>query len=534
MRFLIVWMFFVILGHSAWATPDPDGLRALAYAGDVDGVEAAFVAIHAEERAGGISYDELRDRYLALIIFDPRVLTFTDRWLQEYPNSPHAHAIRAWQLYNASSEIRGEKNPRDTYSLALEGFNALQAQSLDHAQAAYQAAPDLVPASDALLALQMSHRFLAPTDFAQLFGDIMAVTPNSWSLFLATKPARPEWGGGGSAIVRGLCDSFAGLVTDVPNYDSDTCFVHSIFSSESYLRDSVVVAEASRILDGSDHPYLDEARLLQGYAATADIIPAGSDAPQTYHRNPQVAATLAEILSRPGYMDRGQAEIYDMNFAQPFELPLLLPMMIEREVAWAQERLTVDPYDSKAIAVMTRIHYDAYGNLVPDHLSVPQSIALLERRLLISPYNAEVWWQLARLIQLQEMSLLASPSDAYYENAIVYSNYDVFAVQVYLQAKYDQIKRRLWAEQSELSGRFMDAALFSDGFCPFIRLENLKQFMCNGPRSDSGDCGGWGPDPERILALALERATAANQCIAERRANPEDLAFAPVTVDLTD
>lgn len=82
MRNVLLTIFLIFIGQSALATPSPDELRAMAYAGDVDGVEAAYVAIHAEERAGGISYDELRQRYLALIVFDPRVLTFTDNWLQ--------------------------------------------------------------------------------------------------------------------------------------------------------------------------------------------------------------------------------------------------------------------------------------------------------------------------------------------------------------------------------------------------------------------------------------------------------------------
>ena len=80
----------------------------------------------------------------------------------------------------------------------------------------------------------------------------------------------------------------------------------------------------------------------------------------------------------------------------------------------------------------------------------------------------------------------------------------------------------------------MDQALFEDGFCPYLRLENLKLFLCNGPRSGNMDCGGWGPSPEHVLAVAMERATDANLCIAERRADPADLAFAPTTIDLTD
>ncbi len=534
MRNLILTILLVIAGQPAHATPNPDELRAMAYAGDVAGVEAAYTAIHAEERAGGISCDELRRRYLALIVYDPRVLGFTQDWLAAYPGSPHAHAIRSWQLYNASFEIRGEKIPRDTYYLALDGFNVLQADALDHAMAAYQAASDLVPASDALLSLQTSNRFLWPVEFAQLIGDIMTVTPNHHSLFLATETARPQWGGGGSAAVRDLCDTFAPRVTDVADYDADICFVASIFSSDTYLRDSAAMAEANRLLDGSDHLYLDNARLFQGFAAMEDIIPPGSDAPQTYHRNPEVAATLAAILSRPGYLDTHEVENYDSFYAEPLGLPLILPEMIEREVSWAHDRLAVDPYDPKAIAALTMTRWDSFGAPMPDILPVPERIALLKRRLLINPYLSEVWSTLAFLVQQQEMSPFDSPSDVYYENAIVYSNYEVFPVQFYLQAKYEQINRRLRAEQFELSGRFMDQSLFEDGFCPYLRLENLKQFLCQGPRSGDMACGGWGPGPERVLAEALQRSTAANLCIAERRANPDDLAFQPVEVDLQD
>jgi hypothetical protein len=534
MRNALLTIILIFISQSAQATPTPDVLRALAYAGNVDGVEAAYVAIHAEQRAGGLSYDELRQRYLALIVYDPRVLGFTQDWLDAYPDSPHAHAIRAWQLYMAAFEIRGEKSRRDTYYLALEGFDALQAQALDHAAIAYEAAPDLVSASDAMLALQMTHRFLGPVEFAQVIGDIMAVTPNHHSLMLAADTAMPQWGGGGSATVRDLCDTFASFVTDVTAYDSDICFVEIIFSLDTYLRDSSAMAEANRLLEGSDHPYLDGARLFQGFAAMEDIIPPGSDAPQTYHRNPEFAARLAAILSRPGFTNTETAANYDSFYATPLGLPPMLPDIIEQEVAWAQSRLLADPYDPKAIAALTMPHFDAFGAPMPDILPVPERIALLKRRLLVNPYLPEVWDTLALLVQQQHMSPFDNPADVYYENAIVYSNYDVFAVQYYLQAKYEQINRRIRAEQFELSGRFMDQALFEDGYCPFIRLENLKQFLCNGPRSDAWVCGGWGPDPVRVLAEALQRSTAANLCVAERRANPEDLAFQPVEVDLRD
>ena len=534
MRNLLLTIILIIIGQPALATPSPDDLRAMAYAGNVDAIEAAYVAIHAEERAGGMTYDDLRQRYLALVVYDPRILGFTQSWLDAFPNSPHAHAVRAWQLYHAAFEIRGERGSRDTYYLAFEGFDQLQAQALDHAMTAYQAATDLVAASDALLVLQTSHRFLGPTDFAQLLADIMTVTPNHQSLFLAAETAKPQWGGGGAPAVRYLCNTYAAAVMDVAHYDPDTCFVEVLFSSESYLRDTPAMAEANRLLEGNDHPYLDAARLFQGFAAMEDIIPAGSDAPQTYHRNLDDAVTLASILARPDVYDTQAAENYDNFYAIPLGLPLILPEMIEREVAWAQGRLVEDPYDPKAIAALTETRYDSIGAPMPDRLSAPERVTLWKRRLLVNPYLPEAWSSLGMLVQLQELSPFASPLDAYYENAIVYSNYDVRQIQYYLHAKYEQINRRLRAEQSELSGRFMDEALFDDGFCPYLRLENLKQFLCNGPRSDSWLCGGWGPGPEQVLAEALERATAANLCIAERRANPEDLAFTPTTIDLTD
>lgn len=534
MRKLLLSIVLIVLGQSALATPNADELRAMAYAGDVARVEAGYVAIFAEQRAGGISYDELRERYLALVVYDPRVLDFTQTWLDAYPDSPHAHAVLAWQLIKAASEIRGKDMPRDTYYLALEGFDALETQALDHAFIAYQAAPDLVFASSALLSLQTSHRFLGPVEFEELLAEIMAVTPSHRSLYLAVETELPQWRGGGSSAVRDLCDTYATMITDVADYDSDTCFVESIFKSFSYVRDTAAMAEANRLLDGNDHPYLDDARLFQAFAALDDIIPPGSDAPQTSHRNLDVAATLAAILSRPGFRDTHAAENYDNFYAEPFGLPPLLPLVIAQAVAWAQNRLTIDPFDPKAIAALTVTRHDPYGAPLPGILSAADRIALLKRRLLVNPYLSETWSQLGEIVQMQELSPFASTSDAYFVNAIVYSNYDVFAVQYYLQSKYDQINRRLRAEEFELSGRFMDDALFDDGFCPYLHLENLKQYLCNGPRSDSRACGDWGPGPERVLALATQRATAANLCVTERRANLEDLAFSPITIDLTD
>ena len=535
MRKLLAVILLIVIGHSAMATPSPDELRAMAYAGNVDGVEAAYVAIHAAERAGGISYTELRQRYLALIVFDPRVLTFTDNWLQRYPDSPHAHAIRAWQLYNGAFAIRGDAVPRNTYYLALEGFDQLRYLALDHAWQAYQNAPDLVPASDALLSLQKPIQFLGWADFWRFLGDIMTVTPNHQSLILATSTALPQWGGGGPAVVRDICDRYSSVITDVENYNSDICFIEAMLNPEHYWPHEPAAQEALAILPGQDHPILDYIRFQQA------VMPFDNQSPDIVNdfvqRDPQGARAAAEIagelIRRPEYVRTGDANSYDNAFAIPLGLPRMLPEVIVRQVEWAKQRIDEDPFDPVAIATLS--HTNFFGVPVPDPFSTEQIVSMMQRQALVKPYDPEIWRALGDLVASLQTSHFSTEADVYYINSIVYSNYDWYRIQHYLQVKYEFINHALYVEEREMGGRFISEALFQDGFCPFIRLENLKTLICQGPRSDDPNCPyGWGPGPERVLAEALQRSTAANLCVAERRANPEDLAFQPVEVDLQD
>jgi hypothetical protein len=531
MRKLLLTIILIIIGQPALATPSPDELRAMAYSGNVDGIEAAYVAIHAEERAGGISYDELRELYLALVVYDPRVLGFTQDWLDAYPNSLHAHAIRARQLYLASFAIRGEANPRNTYPLALEGFRQLKDEALSHAWTAFQSAPDLVFASDSLLALQRTHRFMSAANFDQFVRDIFAVTPNHQSLIWATETAEPQWGGGGSSEVRRLCNQFAPMVRDIQNYDADTCFIEAIFHSATYIRDRAVIQEANFLLERNDHPILGRARLFQAFEGLEDLIEAGGSEIQTYHSGPEDARIVANVILDPDFRDFEKADTYDRMFARPLGIPRLLPMMVEREVTWAQDRIVDDPFDPAAIVDLTRL--DFYGVPTPNPLSFEERQALLKRRLMVNPYSSEAWIDLALLIDANRQPHTSVVTDPYYINAIVYSNYGVRAVVSFLNVKSGRISGMRYLEDRDSMNRHISEALFVNGYCPYLRLVNLRQFLCEGPRLGDMSCGfAYGANSEQMYAEALQRATDANLCIAERRANPEDLAFEPVTVDL--
>jgi hypothetical protein len=532
MRKLLLTIILIIIGQPALATPSPDELRAMAYSGNVDGIEAAYVAIHAEQRAGGMSYTELRELYLALIVFDPRVMAFTDNWLEGHPDSPHAHAIRAWQLYNSAFAIRGNRVSRDTYFLALEGFDELRYEALSHAWIAYGLAPDLVPASDALLSLQTPIQFLGSTDFGQFLGDVMTITPNHQSLILATSTALPQWGGGGPPIVREICDRYSSVITDVENYNSDICFIEAMLNRDHYWSYEPAAQEALALLSGQDHPILDYIRFQQ---AVLPFDPGFPEPENEFVRlDPEGARAAAEVagelIQRPDYVKTGDANSYDNAFAIPLGLPRMLPEVIARQVDWAEQRIVEDPFDPAAIATLA--HTNFFDVPVPNPLPIEQIISLMKRQALVKPFDPEIWRALGDLVVSQQTSYFSTEADLYYINSIVYSNYDLYRVQHYLQVKYEFIKHAIYAEEHELRGRYISEALFTDGFCPFLQLENLKTYLCEGPRSDNPDCAyGWGPGPEQVYAEALQRATDANLCIAERRANPEDLFFQPIEVD---
>ncbi len=214
--------------------------------------------------------------------------------MEDYPDSTYAHTAFAWLYYTSGRHMRGTDLAIFTY---LEASQRSQ-DDFDRAgrlvNVAVKQAPDLVPASDAVLALNLVRR---EGRDRELLGYIMDRAPNYGSVKRALASAQPKWGGTFDDALF-ICGTYAGMVPDVPDYDADVCLIDAAFTYDygDHVRD-----EARKALRKNDHPLLAHARpkiLKPG------LTPAGD-------------ARVRDYLEGPGATDTEMAAAYDHAVAEP-------------------------------------------------------------------------------------------------------------------------------------------------------------------------------------------------------------------------
>ena len=95
-----------------------------------------------------LSADDMRDLFIVLSRSHPKTTAFVDSWLQQDTGNHYARIARAWSLWNAAGTIASSRNGW-SYDVARR----MREQGLLHARFAYAAAPDLIPASDAVIVM---------------------------------------------------------------------------------------------------------------------------------------------------------------------------------------------------------------------------------------------------------------------------------------------------------------------------------------------------------------------------------------------
>ena len=144
MRFRFPLMLAALLSPSAvLAGPSPEEVRALALAGDMAGVEAAFDTLRAASDAGEATGQDLRTLVEALAGSDPALAAFADRWIAAEPASPHARTVRAWQLVDEGWRLRGGQSMTWISQDAFDGWQDRHGQAADSGRKGLVARPPL-------------------------------------------------------------------------------------------------------------------------------------------------------------------------------------------------------------------------------------------------------------------------------------------------------------------------------------------------------------------------------------------------------
>lgn len=511
MRGIVFLLILLVMAVSARATVTPETLREMAYAGDIDGAEAAFAQAHAESVSGDISYDALRELTSVLIVSHPDVIDFVDAWMHEYPDSPYAQIAYVFQLRQTAWRLRGERFVGQTPPAAMQAFQDLQNRGMTIALGAYAQAPDYVPASDAVILHQLTTKRLDWDAFAVIVEDVMAITPNRGSLWRVSLLTLRQWGGVGHLGVQGLCEQYADRITDVDDgYSVDVCIIDLIHTTSS---SETAQAFANQRLGTLTHPNVLLARLRQARDR------------QTLEDDALILSYLADV----SLMDRQNATNLAWQLRIDENSEAQLRAMDARWQAEAEAGIIHDPYNRNYIEVLLgRYGLPVAQSRYYDNAALARREILTQRLAAGALFDASAWADIGlskrNSARTSAEMLLADP---YYINAIYYGDYAQEYTTALMVAKAELFALHQMFVASGQATELTDEELEQDVLCPLARVDRLFVAMCEAnpdPRQPCSDFEAVYP-PYRE---AMEHIVDHGLCEAERAAEIEDLLYLPV------
>ncbi|MEE9427050.1 MAG: hypothetical protein V3V25_02775 [Paracoccaceae bacterium] len=499
----------------------PEQIRKLTQKMDFDAVEEILSQAHKASLIGEITYDELREMFRVFQSTAPKMQEFVEAWVDEARDSPYALSALTWNLYTAGWHMRGELSPQFSYMEGRLRFINLHERATRLARRAYEIAPNLVPASDAMLRLTLtngSNSTTPPSGAAQqvrILEKVMALTPNRGSLVRALSITQPNWGGSFEGAVL-ICSKFADLVPDVDGYSTDICLVDAAYT---YKHGAVVKYRAREALNGSDAEYLD-------YARRQDWEPGIS------RRQDQ---EILEYLEGEGSTDYKLARNYDRSVSDLQGSLSLTKVVYAAFIAETSEQLSTDPYNPKLIKFLTEPPFGALPGDYED--SHDEDFKLAKLALNAAPYDADVWNNIA-LVSHSSTHPTNAEEIPYFENAMIFANYKPAYFFEYLTAKRaDHAAIYEGANNTNLTGQQL-ASVDEAVTCPLIRLVRSKEMMCLAVQNDdpyyyTTACE-WDPVNDGFLDGLISQAESRNACDFEISSETMDLfVMEPSETDFT-
>lgn len=511
MRFFLS-LAFVLSATSVVAAISPEEMRALAYANDIDAAEAAMAEAHAESLTGETSFEDLRALVDILRTTHPDVVDFVGAWRVAYPDSAYPKAIQAFQLNDLSWHYRGQEFADKTHPDAIWAFRKMQDEAAILASEAFEISADFLPASDAVLTMQLATRHLRPARFEGVQRMVMSRQPNTHTLYLAARTAMPQWGGGGNRAIRQLCGFYAVLVPD-PEYSTDVCAAEMI---AAFGDDQKAGEFLDTVISASDHPNLWEARIRRAM----------------HHRTPADRAFLMDHLAQPGSTTGFLPHFFRYWFDQDADSLQLLEDVNRRMQAEARAALRHDPFNGEQLTV-------ALGDYVPfaqSHNGLWKDSDILRRRMVLArPFDAATWTNATTGMPEVYEAATIRDQDAYFINAIYYSDHGMSEVLALYGRKY-----RMYYRYHDANVRYQITPDYLSEeeeiellLCPIARLSRMVRVHCETFEGSTPVlmCDPThGAAPKAAFILADRGAEAL--CPDEMAAPLVELGYLPLPVDL--
>lgn len=520
--FRVIAILAVIFATPSYAEITPRDMRQLAYDNDFAGMETTFADLHQQSLDGEITYDDLRSLVSGLLVTHPDVLDFSKQWIADYPNSPYANAVRAFQVYQQSFDLRGNEAWARTPTRAQEAFVTLQDMAMTLALAGFEAAPDSIPASDAVFRINRSTHWIDDAGLDDLRTQVLGRSHDVGSLKRSLDSADINWGGGGAQEIYRVCDAFAGMITDLENYDPIACTIHMIHAGTVEPEAELWSYEA---LGDRTDDFLFLARTNR--ALEAARIAERTEGPMR-DDNQSDRDLILSYFEANNVLDVYMVDSFRRLFVHDSESDAVLVALSDRSLAWNAEALKADPLNVRYMDALTR--EDAV--IVPDGVGrVPMDMAQRKvfavRRAIAQPFHRESWVTLRSQLTDRPEVGYAARADAIYGNAIAYTDNavrDVIAMLRYKLSVDDAYQRALLRTPDFQV--ISEAEVLTDITCPIVRLERLLAVQCK----IEDNCDTMTVDDAPHLAQILNKVRADNTCQTERNASIDDLYFVPVIV----
>lgn len=520
MRIFLALFVALTLSQPVQAAPTPAEMRTHAYAGDFQALEDSLAQAHQLSLAGDMTFDDLRDLVIAITTTHPTFLATTDAWLVAYPNSPYANVARAFQYRTVGWNMRGSGVARGKSRDALAAFRDYQWAAAEHARTAYLAAPDYIPASDAVFRLQPATKMLPRLGYLAIVANVMQTTPNLGSLERAAGFAESGWGGNGLRDVTFLCETYAGMIPD-HTYDEDICVIHLAYAARLRRQEMALAWER---IGRRTHPTIEEAWAFRLTATPED------------EQRPGDAAVVERYLTGSGRTDHNMAWRYALSFdVRAPAAQQLLSDVADAAVAEAREAITHDPFSPAILKILQRgaplLNLNANDHLGEYNSDTKKTLWL--RMAVASPFNAQSWLDVAWSFTNETDDILANRAMPYYANALFYSDHDIHVVEFALLHIIDVLGFDHFTRNPDATEVSVTQATPPEFACEFIRLDRIATHLCRQIGMGPERC----PEIKQFRPFydeLVSQARATGQCQTEESASFADLKYDPVEVLLED
>lgn len=469
-------LLFVAIGLAAPVQSSPvEEIRALAIAGEVAAVETRMAELHDTALETG-EFDALRAVNAQVFgTTHPAVIAMLADWSAEYPESPYAQAGLAWNHYHRAFLLRGTEYVGRTPPQRMAAFREEIDRAVDAAIAAFERAPDYLPASDAMIVMSLHSR--GRIDPAPVFEAAMAEWPNWRTLHNMIGTVRPQWGGSVEAVLQ-LCADYAEAV---PDYDLDACAIEAVLTG-TMPRDLQRIA--LNLLAERNEPWLDYLRLARR-AVIVDMVRAGEA--------DRVEAMIERALEKPTVNVEDAVTAADI-VAEQSNRPFYPERIRDRAGELVDAQIAGDPYNPTLLLRRISLLGQTSAFRDKDPEAVDHAWTLWTDALEYGELDPEVWEQGGYLAMKGQPEITGHLAYPYFANAAALDPFPVAYLGTLLDLTRGNYKRaELAMRQGETSLAPGDRDPFdvmAELRCPLLRLTRLIEAYCELDRGEKA-CGSY-------------------------------------------